>query len=128
MDLGFAHQQARSQKTEGYTCNLFVLLPCRVIADASVKEGKFFYSLPGKICCTVPDPSCETSMKILSFRGIYKCVAKAESRSHIPSDIFFINGMIFLACWEKRTCMPWISRVLQEVHRIAQLLQPGRFI
>jgi hypothetical protein len=55
------------------------------------------YGLPGKMCGAVPYPLRKPGMKDPFFWCIHKRVAEAKSVSHIPCDIIFINGMIFLA-------------------------------
>jgi hypothetical protein len=56
MYLGLAHLQARAQEGEGYSCNLFALLPCRVGTDAGIEEWEMLYGLPGKVCSAIPYP------------------------------------------------------------------------
>lgn len=126
MDLGFAHLQARAQEGEGYLRNLFALLPRRVGPDAGIEKREVLYCLPGKVRSAISDPLRKLGMNDPFVWSIHKCVTEAKSRPHIPCDIVFINGVIFLARWQEWAGMPWISCILQEVHRVTEFLQPDR--
>src|SRR5208337_3277770 len=97
MDLGLAHLQACGKNREGYLRNLLVLLPCRICADAGIKKWKFLYRLPGKVCSTISNSLRKLVVNNPFFWCIQERATKAEPVPHIPRNIFFIKGVIFLA-------------------------------